>query len=128
MIEDYDSSWDLEESEEGNLPQDEDKFDKKYTEWEKRSWESWLRSNLKFPFSVKRMEDEDDAYFTDITKSEPFKKLFNKKPKQKIDMLESIASWEISPPSDPVELFKNLNIITPKNLKMYFEDVYDNDA
>ena len=66
MIEDYDPSWDLEESEDG------DKFDKKYAEWEKRSWESWLRSNLKFPFPVKRMEDEDDAYFTDRAKSVPF--------------------------------------------------------
>ena len=73
MIKEYDSSWDLHESEEGNLPTDEDAFDKIYAEWEKRSWESWLREKLKFPFSVKRMEDEDDAYFTDIAKSEPFR-------------------------------------------------------
>jgi hypothetical protein len=65
MTKEYDSSWDLEENKDGNLPSDEDAFDKIYAEWEKRSWESWLRENLKFPFSVERMEDEDDAYFTD---------------------------------------------------------------
>ena len=64
----YDSSWDL-NSNEG----DEDAFDRKYAEWETRSWEPWLRDNLEFPFSVKRMEDEDDAYFTDIAKSKPFR-------------------------------------------------------
>ena len=70
---DYDSSWNLEESDEGNLPHDEDAFDRKYAEWEKRSWGSWLRENLEFPFPVERMEDDDDAYFTDVAKSEPFR-------------------------------------------------------
>lgn len=65
MAENYDSSWDLNGS--------EDKFDEKFSEWEKRSWEDWLRSNLKFPFPVKRMEDRDDAYFSDAVKSEPFR-------------------------------------------------------
>ena len=73
MTKAYDSSWDLEENEDGNLPDDEDAFDKIYAEWENRSWEPWLRNNLKFPFRVERMEDEDDAYFTDIAKSEPFR-------------------------------------------------------
>ncbi len=54
-----------------------------------------------------------------------FRKLFNKQPKKKEVMLEDISSWEISPPSDAVELFKYLNIITPENSNMYFEDVYD---
>ena len=65
MTNNYDSSWDL--------PDDEGAFDKIYAEWKKRSWEQWLRDNLEFPFSVERMEDEDDAYFTDIAKSEPFR-------------------------------------------------------
>lgn len=73
MGKDYDSSWDLVESEEGNLPHYEEAFDRKFAEWEKRSWESWLRDNLKFPFLVERMEDDDDAYFTDIAKSAPFR-------------------------------------------------------
>ena len=73
MTQDYDSSWDLEESDAGNLPRNEDAFDKIYAKWKKRSWESWLRDTLKFPFMVERMEDEDDAYFTDIAKSEPFR-------------------------------------------------------
>ena len=69
----YDTSWDLEESENGNLPHNENAFDRMYAKWEKRSWEAWLRGNLKFPFYVERMEDEDDAYFIDIAKSEPFR-------------------------------------------------------
>jgi len=73
MTKNYDSSWDLEENDDGNLPGDEDAFGKIYAEWIKRSWEPWLRSNIKFPFPVERMEDEDDAYFTDIAKSEPFR-------------------------------------------------------
>lgn len=73
MTKDYDSSWDLKENEDGNLPGDEDAFDKIFAEWEKRSWGPWLRSNLEFPFPVERMEDDDDAYFTDIAKSEPFR-------------------------------------------------------
>ncbi len=73
MTKDYDSSWDLEENEDGNLPVNEGAFDRIYAEWKKRPWEQWLRNNLKFPFPVKRMEDEDDAYFTDIARSEPFR-------------------------------------------------------
>jgi hypothetical protein len=55
--------WDLEESEDGNLPSDEDAFEKKLEEWERRDWASWLSSQLRFPFTVTREEDEDDAYF-----------------------------------------------------------------
>ncbi len=73
MTKDFDRSWDLKESEEGNLPQNEDAFLKMYAKWEKRSWELWLRNNLKFPFPIERMEDDDDAYFTDIAKSAPFR-------------------------------------------------------
>ena len=58
-----DHSWDPEEGEDGNLPSDEEAFEKKFEEWEKRDWASWLSSNLKFPFTVTREEDEDDAYF-----------------------------------------------------------------
>jgi hypothetical protein len=65
MTKNYDSSWDLED--------DEEAFDRIYAEWEERSWEPWLRNNLTFPFQVERMEDEDDAYFTDIDESEPFR-------------------------------------------------------
>ncbi|MFQ5949923.1 MAG: calcium-binding protein [Nitrospiria bacterium] len=63
----------MEKSDKGNLPRNEDAFDKIYAEWEKRLWEPWLRNNLKFPFPIERMEDDDDAYFTDIAKSEPFR-------------------------------------------------------
>ena len=72
-MEKYDSSWDLPETENGNLPNNEEAFDRKYHEWEKRSWEDWLKDNLNFPFLVKRMEDEDDAYFTDIAERQPFR-------------------------------------------------------
>ena len=73
MAKDYDASWDLRESEDGNLPLDEDAFDRIYAKWEKRSWEPWLREKLDFPFPVERMEDDDDAYFTDIAETEPFR-------------------------------------------------------
>jgi hypothetical protein len=72
-MEKYDSSWDLVESEKGNLPVDEDAFDRIYRQWQQRSWEPWLNEKLIFPFLVKRMEDEDDAYFTDIADHEPFR-------------------------------------------------------
>lgn len=72
-MEKYDSSWDLPETENGNLPNNEEAFDRKYHEWEKRSWEDWLKDNLNFPFLVKRMEDEDDAYFTDTAERQPFR-------------------------------------------------------
>jgi len=65
MANEYDSSWDNDD--------DHDAFEKKYLEWTKRSWEDWLRENLAFPFEVERMEDEDDSYFTDIAKTEPFR-------------------------------------------------------
>ena len=71
--EEYDSSWDLEESSKGNLPQNADLFEKKFSEWEKRDWYKWLNDNLTFPFLAKRVEDDDDAYFTDVAKYEPFR-------------------------------------------------------
>jgi hypothetical protein len=60
----YDSSWDS-----GGVKA----FDKKYEEWRKRDWMKWLGDHLVFPFEAKRMEDEDDAYFTDIARHEPFR-------------------------------------------------------
>ena len=60
----YDSSWDR-----GN----DELWDQKYAEWEEREWETWLREHLSFPFEVKRKEDEDDAYFTDVASRAPFR-------------------------------------------------------
>ncbi len=68
MTNNYDSSWDRQET-----SSDREAFEKIYAEWTKRSWEPWLRKNLVFPFPVERMEDEDEAYYTDIAKSEPFR-------------------------------------------------------
>jgi len=73
MSEDYDASWDLREGEDGNVPLNENAFDRIYAKWKKRSWETWLREKLDFPFIVERMEDDDDAYFTDIAETEPFR-------------------------------------------------------
>jgi|SRR6056297_2915983 len=64
MVKDYDVSWDNDD--------DHDSFEEKYREWEKRSWKVWLSENPGFPFEVGRMEDEDETYFTDIAKTEPF--------------------------------------------------------
>jgi len=63
-IKNYDSSWD---------DSNEDLFDKKYEEWEKRDWKKWLNLNLTFPFEVERVEDEDDAYFSKGATKEPFR-------------------------------------------------------
>ena len=70
---DYDTLWDLEESERGNVPRDEKAFNKKYEEWMCRDWATWLKAHLKLPFAVRRMEDDDDAYFTDVAKTQPFR-------------------------------------------------------
>lgn len=64
MSTDYDSSWD-----EGN----HELWDRKYDEWEERDWENWLHAQLSFPFEVKREEDEDDAFFSDIASRQPFR-------------------------------------------------------
>ncbi len=69
----YDTSWDLVRSARGNLPQSRKTLDQKYQEWEKRDWMKWLKDNLTFPFYVKRVDDEDDAYFTNIAKYELFR-------------------------------------------------------
>ena len=61
----YDAAWDN--------PGNRKAFHDKYCQWEKRQWTSWLKENLFFPFDVKRMEDEDDAYFTDVAQHEPFR-------------------------------------------------------
>jgi hypothetical protein len=58
-----DHSWDLKQSEEGNLPGSDDAFDQKYAEWQARNWVSWLSANLGCPFKATRVEDDDDAYF-----------------------------------------------------------------
>jgi hypothetical protein len=73
MTENYDTSWDLIESNKGYLPTDEDAFERKYQEWKTRNWPLWLKDKLSFPFTVERKEDEDDAYFTDIATHQPFR-------------------------------------------------------
>jgi hypothetical protein len=73
MSEDYDTSWDLIKSNKGYLPINDDAYERKYLEWKTRNWPLWLKNNLTFPFTVERMEDEDDAYFTDIAKHQPLR-------------------------------------------------------
>jgi len=63
MSQSHDRSWDLHESERGNLPESDDTFEKKMEEWHGRDWMAWLSNNLTFPFTVVRKEDDDDAYF-----------------------------------------------------------------
>jgi hypothetical protein len=65
MTNQYDTSWDDDDSSVG--------INQKWKDWEKREWHSWLSENLSFPFDVKRKEDDDDAYFTEIAKTEPFR-------------------------------------------------------
>lgn len=63
MNSEYDYSWD-----EGNS---EGAWDRKYAEWRKRDWLSWLNSNLDFPFTVNREEDED-SFSPYYEEEEPF--------------------------------------------------------
>jgi len=73
MSNDHDHSWDLAEGPKGNLPVNGEVFDRKCEQWEKRDWMAWLEKNLSFPFEVERMEDDDDAFFTDVADHEPFR-------------------------------------------------------
>ena len=66
MTENYDSSWDLIESNKGYLPIDDDAFERKYQEWKTRNWPLWLKEHLTFPFTEERMEDDDDRLFSQI--------------------------------------------------------------
>ena len=47
--------------------------DETYRKWKTRDWMKWLEDKLVFPFIAKRIDDDDDAYFTDIAKHEPFR-------------------------------------------------------
>ena len=69
----YDDSWDLVEDDTGCHTQNEDTFNLKWEQWANRDWIPWLRANLSFPFEVTRVEDDDDAYFTDVAVREPFR-------------------------------------------------------
>jgi len=73
MSESYDTSWDISRSERGTVPYSEEAFERKYSEWQRRKWPAWLLAHLTFPFTVVRMEDEDDAYFTNAAKRQPFR-------------------------------------------------------
>ena len=70
---DHEHSWDLSESDDGYLPEDDDAFEKKLEEWEQRDWLDWLSKHLSFPFTVTREEDDDDAYFQKGAARAPFR-------------------------------------------------------
>ncbi|MBI1987818.1 MAG: hypothetical protein HYS70_05675 [Nitrospinae bacterium] len=55
MTEHYDSAWD------GDY--DDDAFDRKYEEWRRRDWMTWLSEKLSFPFEVERKEDMEENPF-----------------------------------------------------------------
>jgi len=59
-----DHRWDLAKSDEGDLPESDEAFEKKFEEWQGRAWSDWLGKHLTFPFSITREEDDDDAYFS----------------------------------------------------------------
>ena len=58
MNNNYDHSWDLRKSTAGDLPISEEAHDRKYHEWGKRDWMTWLKQNLSFLFTFKRKEDD----------------------------------------------------------------------
>ncbi len=73
ISEEDEHAWDVRKRGGNCLPIKETIFNKKYENWAKRNWIPWLQDNLSFPFEVKRKEDDDDAYFTDVAKREPFR-------------------------------------------------------
>ena len=58
-----DHRWDLQDRDDGCLPESDEAHERKFEEWQVRDWPDWLAKNLTFPFTVTREEDEDDAYF-----------------------------------------------------------------
>ena len=57
----------------GNLPESDQAYEKKLEEWQARDWPEWLAKHLKFPFTVRRTEDDDDAYFSPGADKAPFR-------------------------------------------------------
>jgi hypothetical protein len=55
MSEYYDTSWDLKESEEGNLSENKEAFEKYMKNRGQRDWVKWLGEHLSFPFTLQRM-------------------------------------------------------------------------
>jgi hypothetical protein len=68
-----DSSWDSGECSQLNLPFDEERFNEENQEYERRDRVGWLEQNLSFSFVAKRVDDDDEAYFTDVAEREPFR-------------------------------------------------------
>lgn len=56
MAEKYDASWDTDRD-------NQDAFDRKYEEWQRRDWMKWLTERLAFPFEIKRIENMEDNPF-----------------------------------------------------------------
>ena len=68
-----DHGWNLKESDEGYLPENQQAWDRKYQEWTERNWPEWLAQQLSFPFMAIREEDDDDAYFAEGAAMAPFR-------------------------------------------------------
>lgn len=56
MSEPYDTSWDIRRTEHGTLPESDEVFERKFSEWQRRDWSAWLQVHLTFPFVVVRKE------------------------------------------------------------------------
>jgi len=68
-----DHSWDLNERDDGYLPESDEAYDRKLEEWQARNWPDWLAKHLTFPFTVIREDDEDDAIFAPGAAKAPFR-------------------------------------------------------
>lgn len=68
-----DHPWDLNEREDGYLPESDEAFEQKMEEWAARDWPAWLGQHLTFPFQATREEDDDDAYFSPGAAKAPFR-------------------------------------------------------
>jgi hypothetical protein len=72
MNKNYDHSWDFNDSGKGKVAVEEDAYDRKHKEWERRDWMPWLSKNLTFPFTVTREEDVDADFFEGRDTKTPF--------------------------------------------------------
>lgn len=69
----YDRSWDDDSDDNSVLEDyDEDAFDRKMEQWEKRNWQKWLKQYVTFPFTATREEDMDANPFSEEDDDKPF--------------------------------------------------------
>jgi len=52
---------------------DDQEMDRLLEEWAERDWLAWIKEHLRFPFQVRRKDDDDNACFTEGVAGRPFR-------------------------------------------------------